>query len=207
MATKLLIYRNLKEIVAPEHTALVVWDVQNALVNSVFNKAEFLQNLKALIAAARSAKIPITYTKITPLPRPYESPWRIFMQMKRFNVDDPEKLPPFVQPGTPESEIHQEVSPIDEDMVLNKYTTSIFVGTHFEYMMRNRGINTILFTGISTEIGVDSSARDAANRGFYTVVIADCVSSFDKDLHESALKTLKRVCLVTPSRDIIREWQ
>jgi len=65
---KSTIYKNLQEIVNPEHTALVVWDVQNALVNHSFNKDEFLQNLKALIQAARDSNIPIIYTKITPLP-------------------------------------------------------------------------------------------------------------------------------------------
>lgn len=201
------IYTNLEEIVEPGHTALVVWDVQNALVNSIFNREEFLSNLKLLIMAARSNNIPIVYTKITSLPRHYESPWRIYMLMKRYGVDDPEKLPSFMLPGSPESEINSEVSPIDNDVVINKYTTSIFIGTYFENMMRGRGINTILFTGISTEKGIDSSARDASNRDFYTIVIEDCVSSSVKELHESALRILPRVCLVTLSRDIMKEWK
>ena len=129
------------------------------------------------------------------------------MQMKRYGVNDPERLPPFMQPGTSESEIYGDVSPTESDVVLNKHTASIFIGTHFENMMRNRGLNTILFTGISTEIGIASSARDSANRGFYTIVVEDCVSSADRDMHESALRTLRRVCLVTPSNDIMKEWK
>ena len=128
------------------------------------------------------------------------------MFMKRSGVDDPDKLPVFMRPGTPDSEINEQVCPLENDLVLNKHTASIFVGTHFENMMRNSGINTILFTGISTEMVIDSSARDSANRGFYTIVVEDCVSSPDKDLHESALRTLKSVCLVMPSVDIIKAW-
>ena len=174
---KQIIYRNLQEIVDPEHTALVVWDVQNGLVKSAFNKEEFLKNLKLLIESARNHNVPIIYTKITPLPKHYESSWRIYFQMKRAGVDDPEKLPPFMQPGSPESEIHAEVSPRDNDVVLNKHMPSIFIGTHFENMMRNAGITTILFTGISTQIGIISSAWDSSNRGFYTIVVEDCVSA------------------------------
>ena len=48
-----IIYETLKEIVAPEHTALVVWDVQNALVNNIYNKKESISNLKAVIHTAR----------------------------------------------------------------------------------------------------------------------------------------------------------
>lgn len=204
---KSIIYKHLPEIVAPQHTALVIWDVQNALVNSTLGKEKFLQNLKLLIKAARSNNIPIIYTKITPLPRPYESPWRIYMQMRRAGVDDPEKVPSFMQPGSTASEIYHEVSPMDNDVILDKHTASIFIGTHFENMMRNRGIDTVLFTGLSTEMGIASSARDSANRGFYTVVVEDCVSSSDKEMHESALRTLRRVCLVIPSTDIMKEWK
>ena len=49
----IMIYENLREIVDPDHTALVVWDVQNALLNRIYNKEEFLNNLHGLIEAAR----------------------------------------------------------------------------------------------------------------------------------------------------------
>lgn len=206
-----MIYRNLQEIVDPKHTALVIWHVQNALVNSAFNGEEFLKNLKLLVKAARGNKIPIIYTKVPPWPGDWESSWRIYMLMRRFGVNDleklPSKLPSYWQPGRVESEIPSEVSPIDNDVIMDNHTASIFIGTHFENMMRNRGIDTILFTGIRTEIGIDSSARDSANRGFYTIVIEDCVSSGDKEMHESALRTLRSVCLIIPSKEIMKEWK
>ncbi len=203
---KPMLYKNLQEIVDPEHTAIVIWDVQSGLVSRIFNKEEFLQNLKSLIEAARNNDIPITYTKITPLPRHYESPWRIYRSMKMYGVDDPDKLPPFMLPGSPESEIHSEVTPKDNDLIINKHSDSIFIGTHFENMMRNKGIDTILFTGLATEWGIDSSARDSSSRGFYTIVVEDCVSSPDKEMHKAALMSITRVCLVVPSHEIIKEW-
>ena len=129
------------------------------------------------------------------------------MRMKRSGIDDPDKLPQLIRTDSPEAEIHDDVKPKDDDVVINKHTASIFIGTHFEHMMRNRGTNTILFAGISTEWGIDSSARDSSNRGFYTVVVGDCVSSSDKKMHDSALVTLKRVCLVVSSGDIRKEWK
>ena len=129
------------------------------------------------------------------------------MFMKRFGVDDPEKVPQFLIPGTPEAEIHQEIFPQKGDLVLDKHTASIFIGTHFEQMMRVKGIQTLIFTGITTEIGIASSARDSANRGFYTIVVEDCVSSPDKEMHECALKILKRVCIVSSSQDLMKVWE
>jgi isochorismate hydrolase len=92
------------------------------------------------------------------------------------------------------------------EIVLNKHTANIFFGTNFEQLMRFRGVQTILFTGIATEYGVEHSAREAAIRGFYTVVVSDCVSSSDKTAHEMALKIIPRLCLVLPSKDITKEW-
>ena len=197
---KLAILENLKEIVNPEHTALVLWDCQNALVNNIFNREEYLANLKALLAAARRQKIPVVYTKITPLPAGYQSGWSIYQAMKRFNVDDPSKIPVFMKPGSPEAEISAAVAPVEGEVVLNKHTANIFFGTNFEQLMRFRGIQTILFTGIATEYGVEHSAREAAIRGFYTVVVSDCVSSSDKTAHEMALKIMPRMCLVAPRK-------
>jgi nicotinamidase-related amidase len=204
---KPMLFTNLKEIVQPKHTCLVVWDVQNALVNSIFNREQFLKSLKTLIIAARKNNVLIVYTKITSLPVALESPWRVYMMMKRFGVDDPGKLAKWLLPDSPEAQIPDEVKPAGDDLVLNKHSASVFIGTHFEYVMMNRGINTILFSGISTEIGIDSSARDASNRGFYTIVLDDCVSSPDKEMHDLTLKVLKRVCLVMPSADVISQWK
>jgi nicotinamidase-related amidase len=204
---KPMLFTNLKEIVQPKHTCLVVWDVQNALVNSIFNREQFLKSLKTLIIAARKNNVLIVYTRITSLPVALESPWRVYMMMKRFGVDDPGKLAKWLLPDSPEAQIPDEVKPAGDDLVLNKHSASVFIGTHFEYVMMNRGINTILFSGISTEIGIDSSARDASNRGFYTIVLDDCVSSPDKEIHDLTLKVLKRVCLVMPSADVISQWK
>jgi nicotinamidase-related amidase len=203
---KLEIFDNLREMVDPAHAALVLWDCQNGLVNMIFNREEFLESLKALLAAARLKGIPVVYTRITPLPPGYQSAWGIYQAMKRFNVDDPAKIPVFMKPGSPEAEINADLSPVEDEVVLNKHSPSIFFGTHFEQLMRGREIRTILFTGISTEMGIEHSARESAVRGFYTIVVSDCVSSPDQTTHEMALKIMQRLLLVVPSQEILQEW-
>ncbi|MFC1872647.1 isochorismatase family cysteine hydrolase [Chloroflexota bacterium] len=197
----------MSEILDPSHTALVLWDIQNGLVNTAFNKEVFLQKTKEITAAARAVNIPVIYTKITPLPVQYQSPWRLFTLMRRAGVDSPDKLPPFMEIGSPQAEIEASLTPHRTDLVLNKYSYSIFVGTHFEGMMRNTGINTLLFTGIATEIGIAASAMDSSSRGFYTIVVEDCVSSSDAEMHNSMLKILNKMSLVMPSESIIKEWR
>jgi len=197
------IYETLSEITDPGHSCLIVWDVQNGLVDRIFNKEEFLACLKVLTENLRK-KMPVVYTLITPLPREFQSSWYIHNMMRRYNVKEVDKLPTFMAPGSPEREIPEAVKPGKNDIMLDKSTASIFVGTNFENMMRNRGITTLIFTGIATESGVESSARDASNRGFYPVVVSDCVSSMDRDAHERSLKNLDKIAVVKNSAEILK---
>jgi len=206
MVEKKNIYQNIKEIVNPEHSVLVAWDVQNGLVNSIFNKEEFVSSLKNLISVARSSSIPIVFTKITPLPFNFESGYRLYSSMKRYGVTDPKKMK-FMEPGSVEAEIFTEFEPLNGDIILPKNTADIFVGTNFELMIRNSGIETVIFTGIATEFGIESSARSAGNHGFYPVVVEDCVSSANREMHEYALKVMKTQVIVSNSSEIIASWK
>lgn len=179
---------NLEKLIKKEECALIVWDVQDALVSRIFNREEFFSSVLKLLEAARSNSIPVFYTKITPLPERYESPLRRAAGFGKF------------QPG----DIAREVYPKDGDTVLNKNTASIFIGTNFELMARNAGIKTLIFTGISTEIGVETSARHAQNLGFIPVVVQDAVSSGDPEAHERSLKNMSKMMPVMSSDDVIR---
>jgi nicotinamidase-related amidase len=196
-------YESLREIIEPDHSCLVVWDVQNGLADRIFNKEEFMTNLKNLIEKLRG-RMPIVYTLITPMHRDFTSSWSYFSMMRRFNVDDINKLPSFMETGSKEREIPETILPKHTDIVLEKSTASIFIGTNFEYMMRNRNVTTLIFTGIATEMGIESSARDASNRGFYPVVVSDCVSSSDKDAHERSLKTMAKLFIVETAGNILK---
>ena len=202
-ANGIAIYEDLAEIVGPGHSCLIVWDVQNGLVDRIFNQNEFMGNLKRLVETLRN-KMPAAYTLITPLPREFQSSWSMYNMMRRYQVKEVDKLPHFMQPGSREREIPEAVKPAKGDIVLDKSTASIFIGTDFEMMMRNRHITTLIFTGIATEFGIESSARDASNRGFYPVVVSDCVSSMDRDAHERSLKNLEKVAVVKHSAEIIK---
>ncbi len=179
-------YETLKDVINPKHTALVVWDVQKMLASHIFNRADFMKNLNELISVARAKKIPIFFTKITPLPPDFESPARKYMLRKMGSSFG----------NMPKEMFDLEIEPLKDEIILLKNTASIFIGTNFDLMLRNAGIETIIFTGIATEIGVESSAREAINRGYYTVIASDAVSSGDKDAHERSLKNMEKLMIV-----------
>lgn len=188
------VYSSLEEIVAPEHSALIVWDVQNMLVERIFNKQEFMQNLSGLIEAARKADVPVFFTKITPLPERFESKARLASRRSWGGMTNDRSM------------FELAIQPAENEIVINKNTASIFIGTNFELMVRNAEIETLVFTGIATEIGVESSARDALNRGFYAVVARDAVSSGDKEAHERSLANMQKLLVLSDSTKIAEVW-
>lgn len=99
------------------------------------------------------------------------------------------------------------IEPTNDDIVIPKNTASIFIGTNFEQILRNAGITTILFTGIATEFGVESSARDASNRGFFPVIITDAVSSYNQEAHSRSLENLKSMMILLTTEEIVALWK
>jgi nicotinamidase-related amidase len=73
-------------------------------------------------------------------------------------------------------------------------------------MIRNAGITTIIFTGIATELGVESSARDALNRDFYPVIVSNAVSSSDKDAHLRSLQNMEKFLTVVSTDELASIW-
>ena len=73
-------------------------------------------------------------------------------------------------------------------------------------MLRNTEINVIVFTGIATDIGVETSARHAQALGFLPVIARDAVSSSDKQAHERSLANMSKLMLVLDNKEIIERW-
>jgi nicotinamidase-related amidase len=190
--SKLLMLSQIKDYLSPTRAALVVWDAHEGLVASIFNKEDFLRRTSELVDAARKKGIHIFYTKITPLPEKFESKARLVMWRgrRRFELGD----------------IAKEIYPQEGDVVLNKNTASIFVGTNFEYMARNASLSSMVFTGIATEMGVESSARHALNLGFLPVIAKEAVSSSDRDAHLRSLANMGKLMPVLSNEEILSVW-
>jgi nicotinamidase-related amidase len=185
----------LKEILNPAKTVLLIWDVQNRLVQNIFNTQSFLESNKNVISAAKKHKVQVVFSKITPLPENFESPVRKYFFKKRFASQ--QQVP---------NGLDLTIEPTENDIVIPKNTASMFIGTNFEMLLRNAGITTVAITGIATEFGVESTARDASNRGFFPIIITDAVSSYNQEAHNRSLENLKSMTIQLTSEEIISLW-
>ena len=95
--------------------------------------------------------------------------------------------------GTYEHEIISELTPLAHEMVIDKNASSPFNGTGIDQLLRNMNLETLVITGMATDMCVETTARDAADRGYNVIVVEDAVATFLPEHHDSALSALARV--------------
>jgi nicotinamidase-related amidase len=170
------------------------------LVDFIFNKDVFMNNINRLIESARKCKILVFFSFIKILPPRFESSSRLYTYNKMFAKMQQQRSMP------EKRDLSLAINSEENEILITKHTMSIFIGTDFERMVRNSGITTIVFTGISTELGVASSARDALNRDFYPAIVSDAVSSSDKDAHTRSLQNMEKFLTVVSTKEIVNMW-
>ena len=93
--------------------------------------------------------------------------------------------------GEPGHDIIPELYPLTEEPVIDKPGKGAFYQTDLELMLRNRGIDTLFVCGVTTEVCVNTTVREANDRGFRCIVLSDCCASYFPQFHEMGLAMIK----------------
>jgi nicotinamidase-related amidase len=91
-------------------------------------------------------------------------------------------------PGTWGAEIVDEVPVEPGDLVVDKHRVSAFAGSDLDRALRQRGIDSLLLSGVTTSFVVEGTARDAVDRGFRTAVVSDGCVSLEEDAHRISME-------------------
>ncbi|CAN7500604.1 cysteine hydrolase [Pseudarthrobacter oxydans] len=91
--------------------------------------------------------------------------------------------------GSPGAQIIEELAPLDSEPVVSHPGTSAFPVTPLDSILRRLRIETVLFTGVATNITVEGTARDAVNLGYLAVIVSDACAAATDAAHEATLET------------------
>lgn len=90
--------------------------------------------------------------------------------------------------GGPDYAILEELTPSAGEVVVEKTTFGAFNGSNFDQVLRDQGVESIVFTGVTTACCIESTARDAADRGWGCVIVDEATAAFDPEAQEAALR-------------------
>src|SRR5271170_2837399 len=93
--------------------------------------------------------------------------------------------------GEPGHDIIPELYPLKEEPVIDKHGKGAFYQTDLELMLKNRGIDTLFVCGVTTEVCVNTTVREANDRGFRCIALSDCCGSYFPEFHQAGLAMIK----------------
>ncbi len=187
----------------PRRTAVLVVDVQPLFVETAEPSAdEALLALTRFLFAAHEANVLRVFIRFmqadTPTDR-WASLWR-----EQFGDEFIDRA----APDSPAVAYSPGFEPEVGDLAITKDRYSAFRGTDLADQLRRRDIETVIVTGLTTDVCVSSTARDAFQLDFNTITLSDCCAADERARHEAALVTLGKVFgQVCTSDEIIAAWQ
>ncbi|MFC1969555.1 cysteine hydrolase family protein [Chloroflexota bacterium] len=201
----------LEEKVNPSHAALMIIDMQNDFCHSEGAIAKrgrdpspcqsIVSRLSNIISQARDIGLPIIFTRMV------NNNWtqsEVGLEWTMRVFGDKDFMP--VKDGTWGAELYQ-LQPQPQDYVITKHRYSAFLNTDLDVILRSKGIKTLIMTGVTTNVCVESTAREGFMRDYYIVFLKDCTATWDPQDQEATLRNINALFgVVSSSEEIMAAW-
>ena len=201
--------------IEPSHTALLIVDVQKynctwdggeyahlSAAEKERSYAYFFQNLRdialpnmvRLQQACRRSGIEVTYTLIESLTADGRDR-SLDYKITGFNVPK----------GSPDAKMVDELAPTDDEIVFPKTSSSVFISTNIDYVLRNLGTKYLIIVGCLTDQCVDSAVRDACDLGYLVTVPTDACATLSPERHDWSLSNNRGYCRQITTQYLLEE--
>ncbi|MGY4473688.1 isochorismatase family cysteine hydrolase [Bradyrhizobium sp. USDA 3364] len=199
----------------PEQSALLFIDVQNFCIRrdggefknvsdaEIAGKYGYffdrlnsvaIPNMLRLQAAFRAARIEVLYTTIESLTRDGRDRGLNY-KIVGFNVPR----------GSWDGKVIDELAPGDDEIVLPKSSSSVFVSTNIDYLLRNLGAKQLVLAGVVTDECVESAVRDACDLGYLVTLVPDACATYSQERQDSSLRVIEGYCRQVNTNALIEE--
>jgi nicotinamidase-related amidase len=169
----------------PRRAALLVMDYQNAIVSMLGEPDDLLASAADAIATARRAGAHVGYVRVAfedadlaAIPPTSRMGQRVSTSAEAFHND------------SPTTAVHDRVAPAPDDIVVRKTRVGAFSTTDLDARLREHDIDTVILAGISTSGVVLSTVRDASDRDYRVLVLADATADPDPEVHEFLIERI-----------------
>ncbi|MDB5654023.1 MAG: Isochorismatase, partial [Tardiphaga sp.] len=180
-------------------TALLIIDMQRdfmepggfgeTLGNDVSQLARAVQPIAAVLKAARETGMMVVHTREGHLPDLSDAPpAKVERGAPSLRIGDPGPMGRILIRGEAGHDIIPALYPVEGEIVIDKPGKGAFYATTLGADLKARGIDTLLVCGVTTEVCVNTTVREANNRGYRCVVLADGCASYFPEFHEMGLK-------------------
>lgn len=182
-----------------QKTAIVVIDLQKGIASiptEPYPAKTVIENTAKILNSARKKEMPVFLVHVTPSPDFKDALHPISETSFQRSGYDPSW-----------SEYVPELNIQPSDFLITKHQWGAFYGTELDLQLRRRGVDTIILCGISTNIGVESTARFAYEYGFNQIFVSDAMASRSKEEHEFPLKFIfPRLGLIRNTNEILKAF-
>jgi len=161
-----------------------------------FNELEtrIIPNMQRLQTAFRVAGIEVLYTTIESLTRDGRDR-SLDYKITGFNVPK----------GSWDGKVIDEIAPGEDEIVLPKSSSSVFVSTHIDYILRNLGVKQLVISGLLTDQCVESAIRDACDLGYLVTQVTDACLTLTQARHDNSLAAIRGYCRQVTTEELVRE--
>jgi nicotinamidase-related amidase len=180
-------------------TALLLMDFQNRIIGMVGDQGPaLLERAQKARIAARAAGMAVMYVRVAFSATDYAA---ISPRNKSFTALAGNR---FLTDGSPEADIHTDLTPAADEEVFTKTRVGAFSTTDLQARLKARGIDTLVLAGITTSGCVLSTLRDAADHDYKLFVLSDCCADADAEVHRVLMeKTFPRQADVITLADFV----
>lgn len=153
-----------------------------------------LPRMQALQAAARKAGVEVMYTTIESLTLDGRDR-SLDYKITGFNVPK----------GSWDGKVVDEIAPGPDEIVLPKSSSSVFVSTHIDYLLRNLGVQQLILSGVLTDQCVESAIRDACDLGYLVTQVTDACATFTETRQTASLAAIRGYCRQRTTDEMLAE--
>ena len=189
-------------VLAPEHCALLIIDMQRdflepggfgeMLGNDISQLRRTIAPNRRLLSTWRALGLPVLHTREGHRPDLFDlPPAKKERGRSKTRIGDPGPMGRILVRGEPGHDIIPELYPEAGEPVVDKPGKGAFYATDLHEMLRHRGVKQLVVTGVTTEVCVNTTVREANDRGYECLVLEDCVGSYFPEFHEMGLKMIK----------------